>query len=548
LTRKVAAMAISRIDVEKCIGCGTCSNSCAMDVIRRNCFPESSRELTPCSLACPARVNMRGYIHLLGQGKIDEAISLIREELPLPAVTGHVCFHPCEEGCARKDVDKAVNINGLERYVADYWLNERASPAVQKYDRPVAIVGAGPAGLAAAYVLVRMGHPVTVFDGNTKPGGTLRTGIPDYRLPPPILDAQIDYIRGLGVEFKSNMAFGRDITLERLREMDFDAVLLAMGAQMSRKISLVGADLDGVFWGLDFLKEVKLGGDVAVGKRVVVIGGGNVAIDAAMTALRMGGKIVRIVCLESRDEMPAHKEPMEMAEAEGIHIIVCRGPKKVTGAEGRVTGIEIVPCLSVFDESGRFNPRFDEKKAEWIEADSVILAIGEAMDERVLPKDLLIKAGHIMADPVTLETNLPGVFAAGISVTGPGSVVEAIASGKKAAQSIDRLLRGEDLKEGRDVQQEGVKKHPCEGIEKRQRQEIPLLAADQRKGGFHEIKTGLTDVAARREQRRCMACGSKAYVMYLDDCMTCYTCEKDCPEHAIYVAPEHRPVGVSCWG
>ena len=525
--------------MRKCIGCGVCVNSCSMDVLRLNQFLIEKEEITPCRSACPAGVNMRGYIYLLTQGKLEEAMNLIREALPLPAITGHVCFHPCEKECARKEVDEAVNINALERYVADYWLQEKAKPALRIYLRKVAIIGSGPAGLAAAYDLVKMGYPVTVFEAQPLLGGMLRTGIPEYRLPGNILDAQIDYIEGMGVDFKTGVCFGKDLTLSGLKKKEYQAILFAIGAQQSRKIDIDGAQLPDVLWGLDFLRDVKLKRKVKVKDRVVVIGGGNVAIDAALTALRLGAKDVRIVCLECREEMPAHEEAIKTAMDEGVDISVSWGPKRVVGDRKRVKGIELVRCLSVFDKTGRFNPSFDEKTTRSIETDMVIFAIGESTDLSVLPGEMKTDNNHIVVDPVTLETNLPGVFAAGVAVSGPGSVVEAIASGKKAAVSIDRYLRGKDLKAGRETEVKVVKKPPREGVEKRPRQAISLLPVDQRKSNFNEIKTGFDKDRAEQEERRCMACGSRAFIKYLEDCMTCYTCERDCPEKAIFVSPEH---------
>jgi NADPH-dependent glutamate synthase beta subunit-like oxidoreductase len=541
-------MAIKQIDDAKCIGCGVCVNSCAMDVIRLNQFLTDKEEITPCRSACPAGVNMRGYIYLLTQGKLEEAMKLIREELPLPAVTGHVCFHPCEKECARKEVDEAVNINALERYVADYWLQEKAKPALRIYLRKVAIIGSGPAGLAAAYGLVKMGYPVTVFESQPLPGGMLRTGIPEYRLPGNILDAQIDYIEGMGVDFNRGVTFGKDLTLSGLKKKEYQAILFAIGAQQSRKIDIDGAQLTDVLWGLDFLKDVKLKRKVRVKDHVVVIGGGNVAIDAALTAIRLGAKDVRIVCLECREEMPAHEEAIKTAMDEGVDIRVSWGPKRVVGDRKRVKGIELIRCLSVYDKTGKFKPSFDENTTRSMETDMVIFAIGESTDLSVLPGGMKTDNNHILADPVTLETSLPGVFAAGVAVSGPGSVVEAIASGKKAAVSIDRYLRGIDLNAGREAEVKVVKKPPLEGIEKRPRQATALLPIDQRKRSFSEIKAGFGKETAEQEERRCMACGSKAFVKYLEDCMTCYTCERDCPEKAIFVSPEHIPAGVSSWG
>ena len=541
-------MAIKQIDDAKCVGCGVCVNSCSMDVLRLNQLHIEKEEITPCRSACPAGVNMRGYIYLLTEGKLEEAMNLIREALPLPAITGHVCFHPCEKECARKEVDEAVNINALERYVADYWLQEKAKPALRIYVKKVAVVGSGPAGLAAAYDLVKMGYPVTVFEAQPLLGGMLRVGIPEYRLPGNILDAQINYIEGMGVDFKTNARFGKDLTLGGLKKKEYQAVLFAIGAQQSRRIEIDGAQLPDVSWGLDFLGEVKLKGKVRIKDRVVVIGGGNVAIDAALTALRLGAKDVRIVCLECREEMPAHEEAIKTAIDEGVDISVSWGPRRVVGDRKSVKEIELVRCLSVFDKTGKFKPSFEERTTRSMETDMVIFAIGENTDLSILPREIKTDNNHILADPVTLETSLPGVFAAGVAVSGPGSVVEAIASGKKAAVSIDRYLRGKDLRSGRDAGVNVVKKPPREGVEKRPRQAIPLLPVDQRKSNFNEIKMGFDKDRAEQEERRCMACGSRAFIKYLEDCMTCYTCERDCPEKAIFVSPEHVLPKVSSWG
>ena len=541
-------MAIKQIDDAKCVGCGVCVNSCSMDVLRLNQLHIEKEEITPCRSACPAGVNMRGYIYLLTEGKLEEAMNLIREALPLPAITGHVCFHPCEKECARKEVDEAVNINALERYVADYWLQEKVKPALRIYVKKVAVVGSGPAGLAAAYDLVKMGYPVTVFEAQPLLGGMLRVGIPEYRLPGNILDAQINYIEGMGVDFKTNARFGKDLTLGGLKKKEYQAVLFAIGAQQSRRIEIDGAQLPDVLWGLDFLSDVKLKGKVRIKDRVVVIGGGNVAIDAALTALRLGAKDVRIVCLECREEMPAHEEAIKTAIDEGVDISVSWGPRRVVGDRKSVKEIELVRCLSVFDKTGKFKPSFEERTTRSMETDMVIFAIGENTDLSILPREIKTDNNHILADPVTLETGLPGVFAAGVAVSGPGSVVEAIASGKKAAVSIDRYLRGKDLRSGRDAGVNVVKKPPREGVEKRPRQAIPLLPVDQRKSNFNEIKMGFDKDRAEQEERRCMACGSRAFIKYLEDCMTCYTCERDCPEKAIFVSPEHVHPKVSSWG
>jgi NADPH-dependent glutamate synthase beta subunit-like oxidoreductase len=538
------AMSIQTINLELCTGCGTCVNACPMDVIRR----DFDKEETPsCSLECPAHIDMRGYIRLMTLGRYDEAIALMREANPLPAITGHICFHPCEEACARKEVDEAVNINGLERYLADYWLKEKATPARQIYKRKVAIIGSGPTGLAAAYDLVKMGYAVTVFERNSVLGGMLRTAIPEYRLPENILNAQINYIKDLGVTFQPGVAFGKDLTLNDLKNKGYDAVLLAVGAPDSTKITVEGVDLKGVLWGLDVLRSVRLKEKVSIGRRATVIGGGDVAIDAALTARRLGAKDVKLVCLESSEEMPAHKEGIETVLAEGVEINSNWGPKQVTGVKGKLTGIELVRCLSTFNRYDEFQPTFDEATTRTIESDTVIFAIGQSTDLSCLPIEIENDGVCVTVDPLTLETTVPGVFAAGVIVprTRTGSVIHAIGAGKEAAVSIDRYLRGEDLKTDRGAKPIEVKKPPVEGVDLRPRQNAAVLPVDQRNGTFKEIKGGLDSDAAEEEASRCMGCGSKAFIKYLDDCQCCEACEDDCPTDAIYVSPEKEVM--VCW-
>ena len=539
-------MSIETINLERCTGCGTCINACPMDVIRRDFDRE---EISPCSAACPAHIDIRGYIRLMTLGKFDEAIALMREANPIPAITGHICFHPCEGECARQHVDEAVNINGLERSLADYWLNEKPTPALRIYQSKIGIIGSGPAGLAAAYDLGRMGYPVTVFEKDFDPGGMLRTAIPEYRLPGNILTAQIGYIEGLGVAFETGVAFGKDLTLDGLKSKGYEVVLFALGAPQSKKIAIEGADLEGVLWGLDVLRSVRLKKKVTIGNRVTVVGGGDVALDVAMIARRLGAKEVKLVCLESREGMVAHKESLEAAIAEGIEINPGWGPKRLVGANGRVAGIELIRCLSTLNRYDEFKPTFDETTTQTIESDTVIFAIGQSTDLTCLPVDIENDGTCVKVDPLTLETTVPGVFAAGVIVpgAGQGSVIQAIAAGKEAAVSMDRYLRGEDLKAGRGDKPRRVKKPPLEGVDLRPRQKAKLLPVDQRKGSFKEIKEGLEREAAEEEALRCMGCGSKAFIKYLDDCQCCEACEHDCPNEAIYVSPEKYGPLVLCW-
>jgi NADPH-dependent glutamate synthase beta subunit-like oxidoreductase/NAD-dependent dihydropyrimidine dehydrogenase PreA subunit len=544
---EVDIMSIELVNRELCNGCGICVTTCPLDVIRLDTAVTDQEEYPNCRRACPAGVDIRSYFYLLKNGMVKEAIDILREALPFPAVTGRVCPHPCESECSRKEVDEAVNINALERFVADYWLKEKAKPALKIYAAKVAIIGSGPAGLACAYFLSRMGYPVTIFEAMPVVGGMLRLSMPEYRLPKDVLDAQIDYIRDMGVEFKTGITIGKDIALEAIRK-DYSAIFYATGNQLSRKVEISGTELDGVLWGLDFLVGVNHKRRIKVKDSVVVIGGGNVAMDVALTALRSGAKKVELACLESAEKMPAFKEEINQAVDEGVSIHAGWGPRKIIGDSGKVTGIELIRCESIFDKEGRFSPCYDDKVAKTIKADMIILAIGQAADLSLIPKDLKItKGGTVQVDPITLETTLPGIFAGGDIVSGPASVVEAIAAGKRASVSIDRYLKKEDLKAGRYLRPKRVKKPPKEGIEKIARNLTSLLPTSQRAGNFKEVKMGFNEDTANMEVQRCMTCGSRAIINYVEDCMLCLYCERDCPQKAIFVSPEKKVMPLVPW-
>lgn len=543
-------MSIERIDTALCNGCRLCIDACPMDVIRLDTLVAERDEWPACRLACPAGVDIRSYIYLLREGMIEEAINVLRETLPLPAVTGRVCPHPCESECARQEVDEAVNINSLERFVADYWLQEKAQPVSKIYAAKVAIVGSGPAGLACAYFLTRMGYPVTVFEAMPVLGGMLRLGISEYRLPKDVLDAQINYIKEMGIEFKTGVTIGKDITFKELQK-GYQSIFLATGNQLSSQLELEGTELDGVLWGLDFLRDVNLKRKISVKDRVVVIGGGNVAIDVALTARRLGAKEVQIACLESGEKMPAFKDEIEQAVDEGVSINTSWGPKKILGDGKKVTGLELVRCERVFDDAGRFSPSFDDQETKTVKTDMIVLAIGQVPDLSLVPKGVRVtEGGAIQVDPITLETSLTGVFAGGDLIAGAllASVVLAMAAGKRASISIDRYLKGEDLKAGRYLKPDKVRKPPKEGIEEMARQQTPLLPIEQRVGNFKEIKMGFDFDTAHLEAQRCMTCGSRAVITYPDDCQLCLFCERDCPQKAIYVSPEKKVLPMMAWG
>ena len=543
-------MAIERINTELCNGCGICVTTCPVDVIRLNTAAQEKGEQPDCQMSCPAGVDMRRYLYLLREGLVEEAMAVLRDSLPIPAVTGRVCSHPCETQCFRKEVDEAVNINGLERFVADYCLNEKAQPARKIYAAKVAVIGSGPAGLSCAYFLARVGYPVTVFEAMSVRGGMLKVGIPEHRLPKEILEAQIDYIQDLGVQFKTGVTVGKDITLEALQK-DYQAIFYAIGNQLSRRLPIPGNGLNGVISGLDFLRDVKLERGATVKNRVVVIGGGNVAVDVALTTLRSGAKEVCLCCVEPKAQMPGHPEEVDQAVEEGVVLFDSWGPRAILGDdEGKVTGAKLVRCISVLDESGKFNPCYNEGETKTIAADMIVLAVGQEADLSILPQGMMLTpGGTIQTDPITLETTVTGVFAGGDVVSRQASVVEAIAAGKRASISIDRYLKGEALKTGRYLRRAArVKNPPKEGVDKIARKTTPTLPVLERRENFKEVKGRFNEDVANLEAQRCMTCGSLATIKYVDDCQLCLYCERDCPQKAIYVSPEKKITPLIAWG
>ncbi|MCC6473290.1 MAG: FAD-dependent oxidoreductase [Burkholderiales bacterium] len=539
---------IETVDAELCNGCRLCLDTCPTDCFRLDTLVSGRAEQPPCQVACPAGTDMRRYLYLVREGMIDEAIGVLEDCLPLASITGRICPHPCETACARNDVDEAVNINSLERFVGDRWIADKPASARLLYTAEVAIVGSGPAGLACGYFLARMGYPVTIFDSMPEAGGMLRYGVPDFRLPRAVLAAQIDYLRAMGVQFRMNTPIGGGTSLDDLAR-EYRAVFVAAGAARSRKIEIEGRALDGVLWGLEFLREVNADQPVsASGKKVVVIGGGNVAMDAALTVNRLGAASVRMVCLETRETMPAYAEEKQQALDEGVVIDPSWGPKRIAGRDGKVAGMELVRCLRVSDGAGRFAPAFDDKETKFVEADLVILAIGQEADLAFLPHDVHVTESRtIRVDALTLQTSRPGVFAGGDIVSGSASVVEAIGAGKKAAVSIDRHLKSQDIRADRDLRPQRVLKPPRERIPHIPRRAAPWLPVGERSGNFAEVKCGYSDDAARLEAQRCMTCGSRAVIAYPEDCQMCLFCERDCPTQAIYVSPDRKEIPLMAW-
>jgi formate dehydrogenase beta subunit len=476
-----------------CKFCGACVEVCPTGCLRDKDLPAGDREqaLVPCIQACPAGADVPGYIRRIAEGDFRGAAALIWEKLPLPNVLGHICFHLCEYECRRGKVDEPIAICALKRFALETddgtLLAEAAK--LSESGRRVAVIGAGPAGLAAAYFLRFKGHGVTIFEAAESPGGMPMVSIPDYRLPREVLERDLAAIRRLGVEIKTGCRLAGENEMLGVLDEGFGAVLVAVGLPESKRIDIKGGDLDGVLWGLEFLSAVKAGKTFALGRQVIVIGGGNVAIDVAMTALRLSGGAVRLFCLEGRQEMPAFAHEIEKAEAEGIEINPSWGPASILGDSGRVTGVEFRRCVAVFDEQRKFAPEFDEQQRKQAAADSVIFAIGQAPAEG-MPREQ------------------DGVFLAGDITGGSMSVVHAVASGRSAAERIDRYLGGD----GQISLQLGDHGPPNawigreQGFAPRGRVPIPCAGTDERRSSFCQIEATYSKENAVAEARRCLQC------------------------------------------
>jgi NADPH-dependent glutamate synthase beta subunit-like oxidoreductase len=467
------------LDVEKlkfCRECGTCTASCPVAWI----FPKHHnprrllqkglldlREVLTqvglwlctrcyrCYNRCPQMLDLPEIFLLMRDlaveylpdpmSKLWEVLKLIREEISLAAVYSWLCLRPLEAGRERRKVDRLA-IDALERFVAERKRKE-TSPMPRTREEKIAVIGSGPAGLTAAYELVKKGYSVTVFESLPEPGGMLRVGIPDYRLPKEALNADIDYIKDLGVEIRTSASVGKDVTIDELLQGGYRAVFIATGAHESRELGVEGKELEGVTYALDLLRDFNTGKRIELGERVAVIGGGNVAMDAARTAFRLGAKEVNILYRRSRAEMPANPSEVREAEKEGVRFHFLVAPTRILGKDGQVVAVECIRMeLGELDETGRRRPVPIEGSEFIMEVDTIILAVGETSDLSFLPKDVAVtRRNTIAVDPVTMETSLPGVFAGGDVISGPATVIEAIAAGRRAAVSMDRYLRGEGI-------------------------------------------------------------------------------------------------------
>lgn len=467
---------------------------------------------TPCQHTCPVELDIPGYIALIKEGKFEDAYNLIRQRLPFPSICGRICHHPCEAKCRRDQVDDPVAIKQLKRFVADWALEHAVEYIPQVKERrkeKVAIIGAGPGGLSAAYDLAREGYQVTVFDLLPVAGGMITVGIPRYRLAQELIEREIEVIEKMGVEIKLNTKVD-DVSL--LFKQGYNAVFIAAGAHKGVRLNIPGEDLDGVYQGIEFLRRVNMGEEVKLGKTVIVIGGGNVAMDVARSALRLGPDAVKVVCLESSDEIPSWEWEINETLEEGISITHSRGPRRMLSKDGKVSGLEVMEVRAVFDDEGRFNPTFYEDRISVIEGDTIILAIGQSPDTSFIKEGdgiELARRGWIIADPRTLATNKEGVFAGGDAVIGPKSVVEAVAAGQRAACSIKRYLEGEELAPRVEREDEKAFEIPPaveEEVEEKNRVAILNVDPKRRKASFCEVTLGYTEEQAREEAGRCLRC------------------------------------------
>src|SRR5438270_3497506 len=542
--------------------------------------------------ACPVHTQAGRYVTLIAQGRYEEAYRYARVPNPFASICGRVCGHPCEPACRRGQFDLPISIRALKRFVTERHGPESRNPIDVFPERPrslrpekIAIIGSGPAGMSAAHDLALLGYHVTVFEAAPVPGGMMHLGIPEYRLPRDVLQAQIREILDLGPELRMNMRLGKDFSLADHRRQSYNALLLAFGLHRSRDLNLPGHEMDGVVKGIDFLLNVNLGYRFSIGKQVVVIGGGNVAIDVARSAmreqqkpapgaedaaglpdeltssehdvamkefmdvsrqaLRMGAREVHLVCLESRTEMPASEEEIEEGLVEGIKMHPSLGPKQFVGTNGKLIGLEVINCTSVFDAQHRFSPIFAAGTETIIPCDTVILAIGQASDTSFLkPTDGIetTRQGTLKIDPATLMTTAPGIFAAGDVAFGPRLIINAVADGKKAAEEIDKFIRGADWKpKPKFVQITLLDHHQMTSqYDEYSRLAVPVIPLERRTG-IAEVEIGFTEEQARREASRCLQCWINTIFEGTEvngtECILCGGCVDVCPENCLQLVP-----------
>lgn len=524
-------------------------------------------DLIPCRKACPVQTHAGRYVQAIARGNFREAYEVASMPNPLASICGRVCAHPCETACRRGLIDEPISIRALKRAACERFGPESGQAFLPKRraepkEINVAVVGAGPAGISCAYYLALNGYQVTIFESTPVVGGMLYLGIPEYRLPRYLIRMEFERVLRLGVQLKAGWALGRDFSLRTLKDQGFDATFIAIGASKSKTLALPGSDLDGVINGIDFLINVNLGYKVELEDKVIVIGGGNVAIDiarsalresegeetddgsttidAARMALRLGAKEVHVVCLENWHEMPAYRYEIEEALAEGIILHTSRAPRRILGSKGQVAGIEVVDVLSVFDSEGRFNPILLENTESQIEGGTVIMAIGQQVDAASLALDPDLKLnqnGTIQVDETTLSTNVEGVFAGGDAVFGPRVVIDSAANGKRAARSIMEYLQGypQSTTSYHFETMETNSYSMPDGYERACREKVPQVSVGRRIG-FAEVELGYSTEQAQKEAQRCLKCNINT-IFNAEKCILCAGCVDVCPENCLVLVP-----------
>ena len=581
---------VARVDKEKCVACGQCVENCPVNALKLGQKICSSKPVVenittkitprdrvwkeeywnsdyrvnredvvesgtaPCKTNCPAHIAVQGYIKLASQGKYMEALELIKKENPLPAVCGRICNRRCEAACTRGDIDEPIAIDEIKKFIAQQEVdaNKRYIPVKRHNysDKKIAIVGAGPAGLSCAYYLSLDGYSVTVFEKQDKLGGMLTMGIPSFRLEKEVVEAEIEILRTMGVEFKTGVNVGEDVTIQQLRDQGYKGFYLAIGAQGGRAVGIEGEDAKGVMSGIDFLKSINKDQSQRYEGKVVVIGGGNVAIDVSRTAVRAGASSVSQYCLESKEEIPAAIDEIEEAKEENIAIQCGWGPKRILTENGKVTGIEFKKCVSVFDSEHRFHPEYDENEVITVEADYVLMSVGQSIIWGDLIKDTKVEIrpnGGVVADGFTYQTAEPDIFVGGDVYTGPKFAIDAIAAGKEAAISLHRyvqngqsLVYGRDRRQYKELDKESV---VIESYDNSSRQRPENKKLDKKiTETFADYRGVLTEEQVLKETQRCLGCGATFVDEYM--CVGCGQCTTKCKFDAIHLERVYDGEGV----
>ena len=519
------------------------------DVNRINCYDTGT---APCKTACPAHIGIQGYLQLAKEGRYEDALALIKKDNPLPAVCGHVCNRRCEDACTRGTIDEAVAIDEVKRFIAERDLNaetrfipKKTIPSLKGgFEEKIAIIGAGPAGLSCAYFLALTGYKPTIFEKNAEPGGMLRYGIPSYKLEKDLLAAEIDVIRQLGVEIRCGVEVGKDITIEELREQGYKGFYAAIGCQRGRKPGITGENAEGAYAAVDFLREAGAKENFALEGDVVVVGGGNVAIDAARISSRCTDAKISMFCLETREKMPASNEEIEEALEEGIKLNCGWGPKEILEEDGHVSGVVFKKCTRVFDAQGRFSPEYDEDDTVTIPCRHVIFSVGQAIDWGHMLDNLHVELrpnGGALANKLTYQTSEPDIFVGGDVYTGPKFAIDAIAAGREGAVSLHRYVHehctltiGRNRRDFIELDKTNIR---VETYDSSSRQIPPKADVKEQAKTFRDLSQSLTEEQVKKETSRCLSCG--ASVVDPNKCIGCGICTTKCMFDAIHL---HREI------